>query len=148
MDSIEQICDLSETQKKKLQLAGRGDIKRFFDSVGEAKMKFNALKDDQNKRNQIWQFIQPLRMKLNTGIFDENSLLHKIRTRTLKPEQMTAYDIYVGSADDPAVGRDDGDWNGNCPKMLSPNVFAGDLQSDHRLFDMISSGQLPGKQTD
>lgn len=61
---------------------------------------------------------------------------------------MTSYVIYVGSADDPAYVRDDGDWSGNSPEMLSPNVFAGDLHSHHRLLDMIGPGQLPGKQTD
>jgi len=61
---------------------------------------------------------------------------------------MTSYDIYVGSADDPAIVRDDGDWNGNSPAMLSPNVFAGDLNSFGRLLDMIRTGELPGKQTD
>ena len=34
VDKIARQCGLTEVQKKKLLLAGRGDIKRFFDRVG------------------------------------------------------------------------------------------------------------------
>src|SRR5580692_11628476 len=30
IDDVDRICGVTESQKKKLQLAGRGDIKRFF----------------------------------------------------------------------------------------------------------------------
>ena len=35
VDEVCRTCGLSEVQKKKLVLAGRGDIKRFFDKVEE-----------------------------------------------------------------------------------------------------------------
>lgn len=92
VDSISQICDLSEAQNQKLILAGHGDIKRFYDSVNKVRVKFLAMRNDQNQRNQIWQITQPLQMKLNAGIFDEKSLFHKVRKRLLKPEQVTKYE--------------------------------------------------------
>src|SRR5258708_1205247 len=35
IESVAQVCGLTESQRQKLWLAGRGDIKRFFDSVDE-----------------------------------------------------------------------------------------------------------------
>src|SRR5262245_20658009 len=32
-DAVDRVCSLSDVQKKKLKLAGRGDIKRFFDQI-------------------------------------------------------------------------------------------------------------------
>src|SRR5271163_1288957 len=37
IEHIERTCGINEVQRKKLQLAGRGDIKRFFDRVDETK---------------------------------------------------------------------------------------------------------------
>src|SRR5262245_14179965 len=57
-EQIDRTCQLTDVQKKKLQLAGRGDIKRFFDRYETVKQKFQALKHDQQKLQQeIWQHI-------------------------------------------------------------------------------------------
>jgi hypothetical protein len=39
VDQFERACQLTESQKKKLFAAGRGDIKRFFDRVEEARRR-------------------------------------------------------------------------------------------------------------
>jgi hypothetical protein len=46
---VDQICSLTDAQKRKLRLAGRGDIKRFFDRVETVRPKLQraqALQDD------------------------------------------------------------------------------------------------------
>ena len=53
VDDVARMCALSEAQKKKLLLAGRGDIKRFFDKVEEKRKKFAKVKNDQTKFNAI-----------------------------------------------------------------------------------------------
>lgn len=92
VDSVERACGLSDSQKDKLQLAGRGDMKRFFDSVEEKRKKFLEVRRDQNRFNNIWQEIQPLQMKFNAGLFDEKSLFYKVLKRTLDPEQAEQYE--------------------------------------------------------
>jgi Zn-dependent oligopeptidase len=92
MESIERACELSTDQKKKLQLAGRGDVKRYFGSVEEVRKKFREVRRDQHKINQIWQDIQPLQTRFNSGLFDESSLFHKVLKRTLDPDQSAQYE--------------------------------------------------------
>jgi hypothetical protein len=45
VDHLDRACDLSDLQKKKLQAAGRGDIKHFFDRVAEARREFQSVGD-------------------------------------------------------------------------------------------------------
>jgi len=92
VDSVERACSLSDGQKKKLQLAGRGDVKRYFGSVEEMRKKFREVRRDQNRVNNIWQDLQPLRTRFNSGIFDEASLFCKVLKRTLDPDQSAQYE--------------------------------------------------------
>jgi hypothetical protein len=45
LDHLDRVTRLSDLQKRKLQAAGRGDLKRFLDRVAEAKRKFLAARD-------------------------------------------------------------------------------------------------------
>jgi hypothetical protein len=88
-DEIERSCGLDSLQKRKLLLAGHGDIKRFFDRVDVVRRKFEKLKNDQNQLGQFWPEIQPLQMVYNTGLFNDESLFGKMLKTTLSPEQAT-----------------------------------------------------------
>ena len=92
VDAIDQICGLSEQQKAKLQLASRGDMKRFFDDVDVVRQKFLQVRHDRNAFNQIWKDIQPLQLRIKNGLFEQESLLHKVVRRTLNMQQMAKYE--------------------------------------------------------
>ncbi len=92
LEAIDRASQLTDAQRKKLQLAGRGDIKRFFDRYETVKQKFHLVKDDQQKMQQIWQDISPLQMSLQAGLFDGDSLFYKSLHNTLTSEQRTRYD--------------------------------------------------------
>jgi hypothetical protein len=92
-DDVARVCSLTGAQKTKLQLAGRGDIKAFFDRYEEVKKKFQAVKHDQQQFNQIWQDISPLQMTLQAGLFHEDSIFHKSLRNTLTDEQFVRYDV-------------------------------------------------------
>lgn len=92
VEDIERACELTDVQKKKLQLTGRGDIKRFFDRYEKVKQKFQAIKHDQQKLQEIWQDINPLQMTLQVGLFHDDSLLVKSLHHTLTGEQFTRYE--------------------------------------------------------
>jgi hypothetical protein len=89
IDDVERICGLTEAQKKKVQVAGRGDIKRFFDRVEETKRKFQG--GPNNQFNNIWQEIQPLQAELTAGLFGDDSLFAKTVMRTLNEDQAAKY---------------------------------------------------------
>jgi hypothetical protein len=93
IDDVTRICGVTEAQKKKLQLAGRGDIKRFFDRVEETKRKFQTTQN--NQFNNIWQEIQPLQTELSSGLFGEDSLFAKTVKRTLSEEQAIKFENVV-----------------------------------------------------
>jgi hypothetical protein len=92
-EHIDRACGLTDAQKKKLQLAGRGDIKRFFDNYEEIKQKFQSLKHDRQKANQIWQDLRPLHSSLQAGLFHVDSFLYKSLRNTLTKDQFTRYAV-------------------------------------------------------
>ena len=92
IESVERVCTLSDTQRKKLQLAGYGDVKRFDDETEKVRIRFRALRRDQNKINEIWEHIQPLQAKFYGGLFHDKSLFHKVLARTLDAQQSAQYE--------------------------------------------------------
>jgi hypothetical protein len=89
IQDLERTCNITEGQKNKLRLAGRGDIKRFFDKVEAIRRKFQQ---GQNDPNNIWQEIQPLTIELNSGLFGDDSLYGKTIRRTLSPDQTARFE--------------------------------------------------------
>ncbi len=92
VESIDRVCSLTDPQRAKLELAGRGDIKRFFDEVEDVRQEFMEVRRDQQKFNPIWQKISPLQLKLNSGMFQHDSLVYKVLQRTLESEQFARYE--------------------------------------------------------
>ena len=90
IQDLERACGITEVQQRKLRLAGRGDIKRFFDKVEELKRKYQRGQNDPNAN--IWQEIQPLQVELNTGLFGDNSLYAKTIRRTLNHDQAARFE--------------------------------------------------------
>jgi hypothetical protein len=95
IEDVDRTCGLTESQKKKLLLAGRGDLKRFFDRIEDKRKKFQLVKNDQNKVNEVIQEIQPLQLTLNSGPFGEGSIFFKTLEKTLDEEQVAKYDAVL-----------------------------------------------------
>jgi hypothetical protein len=91
VDEVSRMCTLSEAQKKKLLLAGRGDIKRFFDQVEEKRKKFAQVKQDRNKIGEIYQELVPLQVALKSGLFGDGSIYAKTIRRVLSEEDDARY---------------------------------------------------------
>ncbi|MGZ0169750.1 MAG: hypothetical protein ACKVHE_09350 [Planctomycetales bacterium] len=90
-EDVDLACGLSNAQKQKLRLAGQGDIERFFRKFDKVKTKFQAIRNDQQKVNQIFQDISPLQTQLASGLFDRDSLLQKSLVNTINREQFLKY---------------------------------------------------------
>lgn len=91
VENLDRICGLTAIQKKKLVLAGHGDIKRFFDRIDDLRKKFTKNKNDQMAWQNLWQEVQPLRMSFNSGFFEGDSIFSKAIRATLSPEQTTRH---------------------------------------------------------
>lgn len=100
---LDQVCQLTEAQKLKLQLAARGDLKRFLSQVEVLRLKFEkfAKAQKQNDPNgfnqayqQMWQEIQPLQLRMQTGLCEgSDSMLMKVLAQTLTTEQKEKYAV-------------------------------------------------------
>ncbi len=84
-------CQLTTDQKRKFDLIGRGDIKRFFE-------EFDALIRQANDRSkngfvdqatyiELSQTIRPMQVAYRKGLFGETSLLRKTVQNVLDAEQ-------------------------------------------------------------
>src|SRR5262249_381854 len=90
--AIDQSCKLTDAQREKARLCGRGDIKRFYDPYEKVKQKFQLFKNGQQKMQQIWQDINPLQVSLQAGLFQDDSFLGKSLRHTLTAEQFARYE--------------------------------------------------------
>jgi hypothetical protein len=92
ISEIDRVCKLTDAQKNKLRLAGRGDIKRFIDRFEELKQKSQVIEPDEPNVVAIHEELNHLQTTLWAGLFHENSLLVKSLPTTLTDEQLTRYD--------------------------------------------------------
>ena len=75
-------CRISEDQKKKLQIAGRGDIKRFLDEMREMKRRYRQIKaDPQSSSPRCSSSSREIQTSSAADLFGESSLLSKMLTR-------------------------------------------------------------------
>jgi hypothetical protein len=93
--NVDRAGPLTQGQRKKLQLAGTGDIVEFFDRYEEAKQKFESIKDEQEKFRRAWEFLQPLVVTAESGPFGPDSLFYKSLHSTVTPDQLSRYDALV-----------------------------------------------------
>jgi hypothetical protein len=84
---------LSDTQRKKLVLAGRVDVKRFYDRSQELENRLRFVRGD---RVEVWKILNEL-SALNRvesrDLFGEHSLFSKILANTLTPEQAARFQV-------------------------------------------------------
>jgi hypothetical protein len=90
IEKIDRAYDLTAAQKQKLRLAGRGNIKRFFDRYESVKEEFSLTGGDGQKSLALQQEIQSLQAAAN-DLFHEDSLLFKSLLHTLTGEQLARY---------------------------------------------------------
>ncbi|SIO58134.1 hypothetical protein SAMN05444166_5573 [Singulisphaera sp. GP187] len=93
IDEVDRIARLTDAQKRKLELASRGDIKRYFDQVAEKRKAFQLVRNDQQQFAAFYQQLLPLRTALTQGqFFGAASIFAKTLRKTLDERQVLAYD--------------------------------------------------------
>jgi hypothetical protein len=80
---------LSPAEEEKLILAGRGDIKRFFDRVEAHRPAFEAARKDLVEGQAFLRTIQPLSIEFQLGVYDFGSLFTKT-LRKIENDRKTA----------------------------------------------------------
>jgi hypothetical protein len=98
---ISRAITLEDAQTSRLKLAGKGDVKRFFDRVDKARRQFLAMQDrlERNNLNEAYQLAMPLQQELTAGLFGPKSLLQKSIPSTLDEQQMEAWQREIERSD-------------------------------------------------
>jgi hypothetical protein len=87
VESLAYTEQLTEPQKKKLWVAGQGDIKRFFDSVQELRTKLPLVANDRESILEIMRETHRLARTYRSDLFSRGSIFAKTLSKTLTDEQ-------------------------------------------------------------
>jgi hypothetical protein len=93
ISKLDRICNLRSHQTEKLNLAGRGDISRYF--IRYESIKEHYVSQGEYVYADVLDKSAPLRQALNEGLFAEQSLFQRSIPQILTPEQSAKYKNYV-----------------------------------------------------
>jgi hypothetical protein len=88
---IDQVCGLTGAQKKKLELAGRADVKRSFDRVEDARRRLCAARENAEQAAIIQAELAELRSRPVEGFFSDGSMFAKSVPSVLGADQFARY---------------------------------------------------------
>ncbi len=89
---VDRMYGLTPEQKKKLEVAGRGDMKRLFDRAQEVIAMLHRTGRNVNVlRLSLWQY-QPLPNNLDLKLFGKGSMFAKTLEKTLTLEQRARHE--------------------------------------------------------
>lgn len=86
---------LNDEQRRRLEIAGKGDIARFYGTVELLKRKYPGGTLSQEKFNQMWTDIQPLTNRLSAGLHGRRSLFEKVLPVILDESQWGTYSAEI-----------------------------------------------------
>ncbi len=89
---VEAAVPLSEPQRRKLELAGRGDIDRFLDRFEAFQSQCPAGPVSQDKYLELNRKAQPLAARYRAGLHGEGSLFRKTLRSALDAEQSARFE--------------------------------------------------------
>jgi hypothetical protein len=88
---IDDVCRLTRPQRKKLELAGRGDLKRFFDRVRVLRQQFRTAEDDLDRLARLIEDAEAEGELFRREFFGDETLFAKALRATLDADQAARY---------------------------------------------------------
>jgi hypothetical protein len=92
MEAVSRACKLSDAQREKLEMAGELDVKRTSRAIDELREKFRIAAQDQETYSRLINEGSAMITSLQSGIYSEASLFHKVIDQTLTREQSVNYE--------------------------------------------------------
>jgi hypothetical protein len=89
---VDHVCELTDAQRDKLQLAVRGEIRRLSGGIAERAQKLPLSRSDEQRVNDVCRELEQLQRDIQSGPFGKGSLFRKALETTLTAEQMVKYD--------------------------------------------------------
>ncbi len=91
IEVIDKFCALTETQKKKMLVAGRGDIQWYFDYLSEIRGRYVNRPLSQDEYQTLIQESGARRACMSLAVFGEASMLRKVLANALSEQQLALY---------------------------------------------------------
>lgn len=85
------ICELTEVQREKLALAGRGDLKRLFDRIEKVKLRACRSHIVNSGDRRMEEEIDWLRQSVTSDLFGYGSLFDKTLRHNVSFEELVRY---------------------------------------------------------
>ncbi len=96
VERIAKVVSIEDSQKQKLTLAATGDLTRFYRELEIVREQTKGLNiQKQQDMQKAWEFVMPVRERIETGILNEGSLFEKVIGSVLTVEQRQQYDQYL-----------------------------------------------------
>lgn len=134
INRFDQKYGLTPAQRKKLELAGGRDLKRFFDRVAEVKADYRRANNDWNTVSDRLVELQRISNQPHSELFGDDSMLAKTLRKNLAPEQVLRYEK--------SIYRKRVEWMAGL--LHSRLVFADDQR--RRLVDLVVEETPPLKR--
>ena len=135
-------CSLTESQKKKLQLAGRGDIDRLVGEVAEMRRKCVGIPMNIQQYTEMRNILQVLNNKIQLGVIHESSLFYKTLRKTLDVQQRYSYQLFVHERKVAVVKQVLSTWT------RLTNGIKLSTESQQKLLDtLVAHGRIPQTHT-
>lgn len=81
------ICDLTDGQKRRLQLAGHGDVKRLIDRLEDIETRLPHVREERALLNPLLGELGAIKQTLKSDFSADGSLFNKVLRRTLTDTQ-------------------------------------------------------------
>jgi hypothetical protein len=87
---LDLMFQLSDSQRRKLKLAGRGDIKRLLDLVEDSRVEFERASVDLSRLPELQRLLRVVDVRVSTGAFEKGSILAKALQKMFDQEELRA----------------------------------------------------------
>jgi len=85
---VEQVFQLTEAQRRKLKLAGRGDIQRLLEMVEDARREFQLARSDLRRLAELQKDLRLVELRVSDGLFEMGSLFAKTLRKMIDEKQL------------------------------------------------------------
>lgn len=92
--TVDRTCGLTAVQKKKLELAARGDISRLVERIEAVRRKWlKGKKQTRANVQEFWKVVQELQVEVARDRYGPGSMFRKSLISTLTSEQTAKYSV-------------------------------------------------------
>jgi len=87
---VDRVFQLTEQQRRKVKLAGRGDIKHLLEMVDDSRREFQRARLDMKRLPELQRQLRLVDLRVSKGPFEAGSILAKTLRKMFEEKEFTA----------------------------------------------------------